>query len=220
MQIRGRSRPERSSMYWSSGQSVVPGAIWTPPMARIRCASAATLVGLETDARRALAVEHVDGVHEPHGLRLVGHHERVRTGAAAEEPHALEQVARRDPGRREHEILARREVLGSVNATLVAVAHPGAAGALVVAAVLEAGLDLAAETAHRRGRDHPFRGAAGAHHRVHAGARHRAADRRREVTVADELDPGAGRPHLRDEVGVAGAVEDDHSDVLGAATER
>ena len=49
---------------------------------------------LEADARRRVAVEHVDRVDEPDLLGLVGHHQRVGPRAAAEEPDALEQVAR------------------------------------------------------------------------------------------------------------------------------
>src|SRR5258708_4783734 len=81
---------------------------------------------------RPLSVEHVDGIDESNGLRLVGHHERVGASAATEEANALEQVAGRDTGRREHEVLARGEILGAIDVRLVAVAHPLAAGALLV----------------------------------------------------------------------------------------
>ena len=50
---------------------------------------------LEPDGRRAVPVEHVDGVDEADLLALVGHHERVGARAAAEEADALEQVAGR-----------------------------------------------------------------------------------------------------------------------------
>ena len=59
----------------------------------------------------------------------------------------------------------------------------------------------------------PFGRAADAHHRMDAGARHGARDRRRQVAVADELDPGAGGADLGDEVVVAGTLEDDDRDV-------
>ena len=59
--------------------------------------AAARAVGLEADGRRPVPIEHVDRVHEPDLLALVRHHERVRPGAAAEEPDALEQLARASP---------------------------------------------------------------------------------------------------------------------------
>src|SRR6185503_11852530 len=130
-------------MNWCSGQSVDEGSTEAPPIARIRCCAAAIWSGLESDARGPAAIEHVDRIDEAHGLRLVGHHERVGPRAAAEEANAFEEVARRDAGRREDEVLARGEVLGPVDAALVAVAHSGAAGPLVVVAVLEPSLDLA-----------------------------------------------------------------------------
>ncbi len=64
--------------------------------------------GLEADGRRAVPIEHVDRVDEPDLLALVRHHQRMRPGAAAEEPDALEQLAGRNAGRREHELVARR----------------------------------------------------------------------------------------------------------------
>src|SRR6185503_599309 len=102
---------------------------------------------------------------------------------------------------------------------LVAVAHALATGPLLVVAVLEAGLDLAAEAAHGGSGDHALRGPADAHDRVHAGALDRAADRGGEVAVGNELDARARAPDLGDEVGVARPVEDDHGDVLGFAPE-
>src|SRR4051812_48991214 len=128
------------------GQSVELGRSETPPIARIRC-SVAMSPSLESDARRAFPVEHVDGIHEPDGLRLVGHHHRVGAGAATEESNALEQVAGRDTRRGEDQVLAGSEVLGAVDPRFVTVAHPLAAPALLVGAVPEAGLDLAAEAA-------------------------------------------------------------------------
>src|SRR6185369_13532681 len=114
--------------------------------------------------------------------------------ASAEEPDTLEQVAGRHARRREDEVLARGEVLGVVDAVLVAVTHPRTALTLVVAAVPEPGLDLAAEAAQRGRGDHALGRAADAHHRVDAGARDRRRDRRRQVAIADQLDPSAGSP--------------------------
>jgi hypothetical protein len=104
-------------------------------------------------------------------------------------------------------------VLGPVDAILVAVAHPGGPLPVGTVAEAEAGLDLAAEAAQGGGRDHALGRPADAHDRVHAGALDRARDRRREIAVGDELDPGAGRPELGDQRAVAGPVEDDDRDV-------
>src|SRR5690349_21360907 len=175
---------------------------------------------LEANARGSRPIEHVDGVDEANGLRLVGHHERVRPGPAAEEADTVEQVTIGDARRREDEVIARGEVLGVVDPALVPVAHPGTALALVVAAIPEAGLDLATQAAQRGGGDHALRRAADAHDGVNACALDRARDRRREVAVGDQLDPGARPSQLLDERLVPGSVEDDHSDVGDLATER
>ena len=86
---RPRPRPRRRAS---------PGA-----PADLRARGAAVRVG----PGRAVPIEHVDGVDEADLLGLVGHHQRVGPRAAAEEPHALEQVAGRDAGGGEDEVLAR-----------------------------------------------------------------------------------------------------------------
>src|SRR6187402_471831 len=100
---------------------------------------------LEPDSRRTVAIEHVDGVDETDLLGPVGHHQRMRARPATEEADALQEVAGRHPGRREHEVLARRQVLGPIDAVFVAVAHPCATLAFVVAAIAEPCLDLATQ---------------------------------------------------------------------------
>ena len=72
-----------------------------------RSARAWVTTALETHGGRAVAVEHVDGVHEADLGSLVAHHERVRTRAAAEEAHALEELAVGHAGRREDDVRAR-----------------------------------------------------------------------------------------------------------------
>ena len=72
-------------------------------------------------------------------LRLVAHHQRVGAGAAAEEADAVEQVAFGDAGRREDEVLARRQVgRWCKRAPRRVDAHPLGALALLVAAEAEA----------------------------------------------------------------------------------
>ena len=64
------------------------------------------------------------GVDEADLLCLVGHHQRVRTRAAAEEPDPLEKIAAGHARRREDDAVARGEVLGRVHPVRVAMAHP------------------------------------------------------------------------------------------------
>ena len=101
----------------------------------------------------------------------------------------------------------------------VAVAHPLRPLALGVGAEDEAGLDLAAEAAQGGRREHALGRAADPHDGVDAGAGDGARDRRREVAVADQLDPGAGRADLGDERLVARPLQDDDRDVVDAAAQ-
>src|SRR5262249_12019073 len=141
----------------TSSRSGFSGSIWKPPppMATIvrgpGMAPLSPLVRLQTHRRRPVAVEHVDRVDEADLLGLVRHHQRVRPGAAAEVPDPLEQVAGGAPRGGEDEPLPGGELLGRVDAFLVTVAHRRAAGMLLVAAVAEARLDLAAEAAQGGG---------------------------------------------------------------------
>ena len=113
------------------------------------------------------------------------------------------------------------EVLGAVDAVLVRVPeHPRRALALLVVPEPEPRLELAAEAAQRRRGDHALGRAADAHHGVDAGALDGAADRGRDVAVADELDPGARGADLGDQLGVARPVEDDDRDVGDLAPQR
>ena len=212
----GRNQAEFIEVF---GREVLPKLRLTPRR-RPRRREARADPALEPDARRAVAVEHVDRVDEADLLGLVGHHQRVRPGAAAEEADALEQVAGRSRRSRRRRGSRRTPGPRSVDAVLVAVAHPRAALALLVAAVAEAGLDLAAEAAQRGRRDDALRRAADAHHGVDAGARDGARDRRRQVAVADELDPRAGRADLGDQRVVARPLEDDDRDVADLPAER
>src|SRR4029453_1993721 len=124
-----------------------------------------------------------------------------------------------DPGRREDERVARRELLRVIDALLVAVAHRRATRPLLVAAIPESRLDLAAEAAQRGSGQHAFRRAADPHHRVDAGALDRAADRGRQVAIADQLDPRSGRTDLLDQGLVPRPLEDHDRDVADAPAE-
>src|SRR5436305_1140161 len=78
-------------------------------------------------------------------------------------------------------------------------------------------LDHAAETFDGTGGDDALRCAADAEQQVDARAVARGHDRAGDVTVGDELDPGAGIADLLDELAVPGAVEHDDGDVLRGA---
>ena len=165
---------------------------------------------LEPDRRRPAPVEHVDRVDEPDLLRLVGHHERVGPGATAEEADALEQVAARHPGRGEDEVVARREVLGR--------GRPGPRRRRCPSASARARSSSLRN--RKRAWISPPRQRSAAAVITPSGAPpmpitawtpvpgHGAADRGRQVAVGDQLDPGAGRPHLLDQVVVARPLED------------
>src|SRR4029078_7700064 len=110
-------------------------------------------------------------VHYADLLRLIGHHERMCPCAATEEPNPLEKVTARDAGRREHQAVAGREILGHAQAVLLAMAHPRPAFALLCIPVAEPCLDLAAEAAQRAGRDDTLWRTTDPHHGLGAGAR-------------------------------------------------
>ena len=203
---RGRRTPPARSRRWD-------GEGWTlvePARARARVAGR-----LQPDGRRPVPVEHVDRVHEADLLGLVGHHQRVRPRAAAEEADALEQLARRSrrsprtrgcspprgprsgrpgPRRRGRASSAARSRSSSLrNRKRAWISPPRQRSAAAV--ITPSGAPPMPIT------------------RVDAGALDRARDRGRHVAVGDELDPGAGRADLGDQVLVARAVEDDDRDV-------
>ena len=107
-------------------------------------------------------------------------------------------------GGREDDVLARCKVPGLVDALEVGDAH-GAATRLMLRRVHdEAGKDLAAEAADRRGRQHALGCAAGTHHRVDPAADHGGCDAGRQVAVADQPDAGTSGANLLDQSGVPG----------------
>ena len=82
-------------------------------------------------------------------------------------------------------LLARREILRRVDALEVGDPHRPAALLVLRLGDHEPREDLAVQAAHRRGREHAFGRAAGAHHRVHAGADDRGRDAGRQIAVAE-----------------------------------
>ena len=79
--------------------------------------------------------------------------------------------------------------------------------------------DFAVQAAHRRGRQHAFRRAAGTHHRVHAGSDDRRGDSSRQVAVANQADARAGLANFADQLFVTRPVEHDHHEIVDIAAE-
>ena len=136
----------------------------------------------------------VNAVDEPDPVRLVLHDHRARADAVAEEPDAAHQRAVGDAGRREDDAAcpARRSFerytfLKSV--IPIARQRSSCSGLLTTR---RAKISPFRQRIAAAGQ-HAFRRAAGAHHRVDAGADHRRGDAGRQVAVADQPDAGAGR---------------------------
>src|SRR5678816_2101915 len=72
---------------------------------------------------------HVDAVDEPDPVRVVLHDHRAGARAIAEEPDTAHQRAVGDTGRREDDVVARRQILRAVD--LLEVADPHRAAALL-----------------------------------------------------------------------------------------
>src|SRR4029079_6212556 len=124
-----------------------------------------------------------------------------------------------DAGGGEDDAVARREILRAVD--LLRIGDPHRAAALLVLRLLDhqPGVDLAVQAAHRGGGQHAFGGAAGAHHRVDAGADDGRGDACRQVAVADQPDARAGRANVRNQLFVPRPVEHDDDQVVDTALE-
>ena len=116
-------------------------------------------------------------------------------------------------------LLAGREILRAVDLLEVGDAHRAAALLVLGLADDEPREDLAVQAAHRRRRQHALGRAAGAHHRVHAGADDRRRDAGRQIAVANQPDARAGRADVGDELLVARPVEHDDDEVVDLAAE-
>ena len=78
---------------------------------------------------------------------------------------------------------------------------------------------MAVQAAQSSSRENAFRGAAGAHYGVDAGANYSGADSGGEVAVGDEPDASAGGSNLIDQFFMARAVEHDNDKVFDFAVE-
>ena len=143
--------------------------------------------------------------------RIVPLRERITSewvrGAAGAVAHALHQLAVGDAGGDEEAVVAGDQVVGGEHVVGVEVVA-GVEGPLPLLVVLgpEPALDHAVEALHRAGGDDALGGAADAEQQVDAGAGAGGHDRAGDVAVGDELDPGAGRADLVDQLlrGAAG----------------
>ena len=154
-----------------------------------------------------------------HRAALGAHHQAVGLRPPVVIADAAEQAATADPGHGHghlaagHELLHVEERLGVIaglthRRRLVLMAHPGPA------------LQLAAEAAHRAGRDDRLAGAARSDHHVDPGARPGGHHGQPHVAVADDRDPRAERPDPLEQRHMARPVEQHHGEVLDLHVHR
>src|SRR5262249_10535288 len=160
----------------------------------------------------------VDRIYETDARRVALHDDRARARAVAEEADAAHERAVGDAGRGENDSVARRQFLRRVNAARLGA--PRAAAFLVFGLPgHEAREDLAVQAAHRGGREHALRRAAGPHDGVDAGADDRGRDAGRQVAVADQPDARAGPADLLDQLLVPRPIEYHDHEIFDAAIE-
>src|SRR5579884_2275702 len=83
----------------------------------------------------------------------------------------------------------------------------------------EAAQHLTAEAAQGRRGQHSFRRSAAAHHGVNAGAAYGGGNPGGEIAIGNEADAGACFANSRDQLGMAGAVEDEDHQIVYATVE-
>src|SRR5262249_40417800 len=190
------ARPRRRSPAGTRRRETIRRRAWQTTSGRRRRSGAA-----RSEANLHVGfLRHVDAVDEADAVRLVLHDHGAGPRAVAEEADAAHQRAVGDAGRCEDDAVAGREIFRAVD--LVEGGNPPRPAALLVSRFAddEPGEDLAVQTAHGRRGEHPFGRAAGAHHRVHAGADDRRRDAGREVAVANQADAGAGLADVVDQL--------------------
>ena len=133
--------------------------------------------------------------------------------AADLDAHAAEQRPVGDAGGGEEAVVAADEVVGGEHGVEVVAGVAASAARSSSFCGPQPALDLAAHALQRRGGDDALGRAADAEEHVDAGSRPRRGDGAVDVAVGDQPDAGARRAHLLDQLGVAGAVEDDRGEV-------
>ena len=112
-----------------------------------------------------------------------------------------------------------REILGAIDLLEVRDSHRATAIFILGLVHDQSSEDLAVQTPHRRGRQDPFRRAAGAHDRVDSRADDRRRDAGRQVAVADQANAGPGGADLVDQLLMARPVEHRDDEIDHAAAE-
>ena len=141
----------------------------------------------------------------------------MRSRAACEKVHALQDLAVGYPGRDKPNVVPAREVLSAIDAGLVGDPHLLRPTPLLPTSEAKPAEDLGPEAAERGGGEHAFWRAARSHDRVHVGSGDRDGKRSHEVAIFDELDASARRAHVVDELFVSRAVEDDDGEIADVA---
>src|SRR5690349_2292249 len=159
----------------------------------------------------------MDAVDESDLARLQRHDHGGGADTFSEEADAFHKRAVGDAGGGKNHLLARRQVLGLVDAMLVLDAHLGNALFQLRLVDDEPPQHIAVQAANGGGGDDSFGRSAGAHDAMHASADDRGRDAGGEVAVADELDAGAGLANVRNELLVAGTVEHNDYQVINSA---
>src|SRR4051812_25783489 len=107
-------------------------------------------------------------VAEADVVRTQRHDQRMGAVSVSEEADPLQQVARCDSTGGEDDLLARREIFGSVDLVRVGDAHPFHAPACFVVIDHQASDHSAVKTAHGRGSNYAFWSPADSHHGMYA----------------------------------------------------
>ena len=128
-------------------------------------------------------------------------------------PPSLPAVPVGDPGRREEHVVGGDQVVGGEHAVQV-VARIQRTAAFGVVPRRELAEDDPAQALQRARGDDALRRPPDAQHQVDPGAVPRGHDGAGHIAVGDQVDPGAGGPDLGDQLGVPGAIQDHHGDVL------
>src|SRR5579872_3102151 len=163
-------------------------------------------------------VVSVEGLDGAHSARTAPYDDGLGGGAEVVESHAAKEVTVGDGRGREEAVVPGHQVVGVQDAGEVVAQGFGGPAFLVVARVQDA-LDLAAQSLHRRGRDHALGRATDAQEDVDAGVGPGGRDRSGHVTVGDRHEPGPGLADLGDEVVVTRAIEDHHAELLDRSVE-
>ena len=148
----------------------------------------------------------------PHRPRARAGDQRLGGRLPAAVPNALQEVAVGDAGGGEEHVLAGDEPV-DVEDFIEVVAGVDRGLALGVVARPEPAEQLPAEALDRRRREHALRRPADPPEQVDSGLRGNGEQRRGDVAVADQPDPGSDLADLGDRGLVAGAVEHDHRHV-------